>query len=416
MTIATPTLADLTSATLAGNGIFDVLMRANKAHLDEQYDKGRIKGTEYATVYLGSLQQVLNTSVQFLLAKDRTGLDAQLVEQQILLAQVEVSKATAELAIVEANLAKVPLELAQLTAQTAQVTQQTSNLVAEALNIPKQGTVLTNQAAQIAQQTANLVSEELGIDAKTAQISQQTANLTAEALNIPKQGLQIEAQTALSGQQKTNLVAEELNISKQGTVLTNQGLQIAQQTLNLVSEELLTDAKTAQTTQQTTNLTAEKLGIEAKTLLVDEQAKTEQARNFINPLDPTKSGSIEQERRVLIAQECKLKGEFDNLQSNLMKTAQETQLLTWKVTTEKSQTSAIGVDDNSVVGKQKLLYAAQTGGFVRDAEQKAAKIMVDSWNVRRTTDETGTQGNTTNTLDDAAVGRAVTRLLSGVGA
>jgi hypothetical protein len=98
-----------------------------------------------------------------------------------------------------------------------------------------------------------------------------------------------------------------------------------------------------------------------------------------------------------------------------LKTAQETQLLLWKTNTEKAQTVALGVDDNSVVGKQKLLYAAQTSGFQRDAEQKAAKVMVDSWNVRRTTDE-GTTANGTNNLDDASVGRAVDRLLSGVGA
>ena len=255
MTIAAPTLADLTSATLGGNGIFDVLMRANKAHLDEQYEKGRIKGTEYATVYLGSLEHVLSAAVQFLLTKDKIGLDAQLAEQQILLAQVEVSKANAQ--------------LAQITAQTE---------------------------------------------------------------------------------------------------------------------------------------------------LITEQKQSEALRNFIHPSDPTQSGSIEQERHVLIAQECKLKAEFDVLQESKLKSAQETQLLTWKVVTEKAQTSAVGVEDNSVVGKQKLLYAAQTGGFVRDAEQKAAKILVDSWNVRRTTDETGTQGNSTNVLDDSGVGRAVLKLLQGVGA
>ena len=73
------------------------------------------------------------------------------------------------------------------------------------------------------------------------------------------------------------------------------------------------------------------------------------------------------------------------------------------------------MDDNSVIGKQKALYGAQTEGFTRDAEQKAAKLMVDSWNVRRTTDE-GTVADSTNMLNDAAVGRAVNKLLSGVGA
>jgi hypothetical protein len=73
------------------------------------------------------------------------------------------------------------------------------------------------------------------------------------------------------------------------------------------------------------------------------------------------------------------------------------------------------VDADSVVGKQRLVYAAQTSGFTRDAEQKAAKVMVDSWNVRRTTDE-ATSANGTNNLDDGSVGRAVSKLLAGVAA
>jgi len=41
-----------------------------------------------------------------------------------------------------------------------------------------------------------------------------------------------------------------------------------------------------------------------------------------------------------------------------------------------------------VIGKQKDLYTAQTTGFARDAEQKLAKIMSDSYAVRRTTNDT----------------------------
>jgi hypothetical protein len=89
--------------------------------------------------------------------------------------------------------------------------------------------------------------------------------------------------------------------------------------------------------------------------------------------------------------------------------------LNQKKVTERAQTVGDGVDDNSVIGKQKLLYAAQTSGFTRDAEQKAAKLLVDSWSVRRTTDE-GTVADGTNMLNDATVGRAVNKLLAGVGA
>ena len=273
------TLNDLTLATLDGTGVFDVLMRANKAHLEAEYSKNRIKGSEYATVYLGSLEAVLNSALQFLLQKDKIALEAQLIEQQILLAQVEVIKANAQ--------------VLQTQAQTELVKQQTANALAE------------------------------------------LAILQANALKIPAEIAHLQAQTAMVGQQKANLVLEADNIPKQGA--------------------------------------------------------------------------------VLVGQKCKLDAEFDLLKTTNLKTAEEQALLAWKTTTEKAQTTALGVDDNSVIGKQKALYGAQTEGFTRDAEQKAAKLMVDSWNVRRTTDE-GTVADSTNMLNDAAVGRAVNKLLSGVGA
>lgn len=207
---ATPVvLADLTTTTLEGTGVFDVLMRANKAHLESEFNKGRIKGTEYATVYLGSLEAVLRASLEFLLQRDKVNQEVKLLEQQ----------------------------------------------------------------------TANAVLEG----------------------------------------------------------------------------------------------------------------------------------------NVLVAQECKLRAEYDVLMLTKQKTIEETNLLLWKTNTEKAQTTSGIASNDSVIGKQKELYAAQAAGFARDAEQKAAKVMVDSWNVRRTTDE-ATVADGTNQLNDAAVGRAVGKLLSGVGA
>lgn len=257
--MAVLTLAELTETTLNGTGVFDTLMRANKAHLEAEFSKGRIKGTEYATVYLGSLETVMRASMEFLLQRDKNKLEAELLAQQILLAQVKVLQAEAELAILQANLTKVPAEIAQLTAQTALLTQQKTNAQATLLNIPKEGLVLDGQ-------------------------------------------------------------------------------------------------------------------------------------------------------------KCKLDAEFDLLQSEKLKSTSETALLTQKNATERAQTVALGVDDNSVVGKQKMLYQAQTEGFARDAEQKAAKLMVDTWNVRRTTDPDAADINSTNQLTDASVGRAVAKLLGGVGA
>lgn len=210
------TIEEVTQGTLEGSGVFDTLMRANKVHLAAEFAAGRIKGTEYATVYLGSLEAVMKASLEFLV-------------------------------------------------QRAQI-------------------VLLDKQALQAQQT--------------------TANLVLTSNNIPKEGL------------------------------------------------------------------------------------------------------------VMDATVCKLKAEFDLLVTDNLKSVQETALLTQKVVTEKAQTMSVGVDDSSVIGKQKALYQAQADGFKRDAEQKAAKVLIDTWNVRMTT----TPDVTHSVVDDVTIQSVVTKLMSGVGA
>lgn len=237
-------LAELTTTSVDGGGAIDVLLRTVKAHLDVQFKEGRLKGPEYATVYLGSMELAIQSGLTFLLNQRKNDLEAQLLQKQIDLATKQIEKTEAEI-------------------------------------------------------------------------------------------LTVAAQTALISQQRTNLLAEALNIPLQGT--------------------------------------------------------------------------------VLVATECKLRAEFDLITQQTTKTSGEISLLAQKTATERAQTQTVGVDADSVVGKQKALYQAQTSGFQRDAEQKAAKVLVDTWSVRRTTDE-ATAANATNKLDDATVGRVINSLLTGVGA
>lgn len=382
------TIANLTQATVDGTGVFDVLMRANKAHLEAEFAKGRIKGSEYATVYLGSLQAVLQTAFQYVLQENKVNQDILVMEKQILLlqSQIEMTNQQKANAIIEGTV--LTNNAAKITAETAHLTQQTSNAVIEGANLTKHG---------------------LMVDAQKAQVAQQTTNLVAEALNIPKQGSKIDAdtaqataQTALVTQQRLNVIDELLTATAQRTKLAADAAHIAGQT--------------SMVAQQTTNLVSEELAIDAKTALLTEQLQTEQARNYIHPTDPLLSGNFEQERRVLVGQKCKLDAEYELLQREELKSAAEIILLGQKNETEKAQVLALGVDADSVVGRQKALYVAQTNGFSRDAEQKAAKLMVDTWNVRKTTDPDAADINASNKLIDTNIGRAIEKLLTGVGA
>lgn len=286
-------ISEFSQAQLDGTGTFDVLMRAIKGHIDEEFKNTRLKGPEYATVYLGSLNLAMQQGLQFLLNKRKNDLEAQLLAEQIQLTRAQVAVAEKQIEITDAELA---IKQAQVRIAEAEVEIAEAKLV----NIPKEGALLDAQAAHTAQQTSNLVAEKLSVEARTA--------------------------------------------------LTNQ------QVLNAVVEG-----------------------------------------------------------KVLQAQECKLKVDYQVGLSTVLKIDEEAELLKQKTATEKAQVSPTGVDANSVIGKQKGLYQAQTDGFARDAEHKAAKLMTDTWSVRRTTDE-GTVADATNMLYDTAIGRAINKMLAGVGA
>lgn len=258
------TVDELTTETVAGTGVFDRLMRAGAAHLEHEFLKGRIKGPEYSEVYLGTMQNVLSTSVDFLTRSRLESLQALKLQQDVVLGKVEVFKARAQLEVLKVEIYKARMEAEKTKAELVIALQQ---------------------------------------------------------------------------------------------------------------QEL----------------------IRAQTLVAYQQALNEA-----------------QQRRVLVATECKLRAEFDLVRSNTLRTDAETELVTQKRATELAQTQGTGVTLDSVIGRQKALYQAQADGFKRDAEQKAAKIMIDTWSVRRTTDETGTQPSTDNRLRDTDIGIAVSKLLAGL--
>lgn len=121
---------------------------------------------------------------------------------------------------------------------------------------------------------------------------------------------------------------------------------------------------------------------------------------------------IEKEIEVMDKQICKLDAEFDVLQEQRGKVAQETSLLGQKIATELAQIDGTNVDEVSVLGRQMALHKAQTDGFKRDAEQKAASIMVDTWKTAKAVDA-GVTVEGTN-LHNESIGEVISILKSGL--
>ena len=67
---------------VTGDGTFDKLMGSVNAQIDNQFNMGRIKGTDYATVYLGAMQSVISQSMQFELQEKQAEAQTELLKVQ----------------------------------------------------------------------------------------------------------------------------------------------------------------------------------------------------------------------------------------------------------------------------------------------------------------------------------------------
>ena len=105
--------------------------------------------------------------------------------------------------------------------------------------------------------------------------------------------------------------------------------------------------------------------------------------------------------------------QLDLMAEQLEQAKAQTAYYEQRTITEKAQTSAGVAATGSVIGTQVALMNKQADGYDRNAEQQAAQIITNTWNVRRQTDE-DTSANTTNKLDDASVGKVISKLAAGI--
>jgi hypothetical protein len=246
-------------------------------------------------------------------------------------------------------------------AQAELTRAQTCNTVADRLNIPKQGALLDAQTLNTIKQV-EIATAEIAI--KTQQVLESIENVSiarAKLVNIPKEGSLLDAQVS--------------NATKQG---------------------LLVDVQKAEVTAQIDGIVADILNKPKQGALLDQQVVLAQA----DAINKVREGVV--------------------LDRQADKTHAEELLLRHKSITENAQyddnvTDIVGatIAVTGVINKQKLLYKAQTDGFARDAEQKLAKIMADTWNIRRSTDSGLTTAGTG--LEDTNIQSVIIKAQSGIG-
>jgi hypothetical protein len=211
---------------------------------------------------------------------------------------------------------------------------------------------------------------------------------------------------------QVDIAIAEIEIKQQQVLVSIEEVEIARAKLvNIPKEGALIDAQISHTTKQGLLVDVQKAEVAAQTdgIIADIENKPKQGALLDQQVVTAQADAINKVKEGIV------------LDRQAGKIQAEELLLTHKGITEQAQygdnvTNIIGaaVAVAGVVGKQKLLYAAQTAGFSRDAEQKLAKIMADTWNIRRSTDSGLSTAGTG--LEDSSLQAVIAKAKTGIGA
>ena len=320
-----PDVSRLTTASVDGTGVFDILMRSAKQHLLEEYNADRVTGDEYTKLYLGTMTAVMQTAVQYILN----------VQQE--------EKIQADIALVRQ---KTVTELAQ-----------TDDDIPVGLGFNGD----TNVEGLVALEKEKLRQSGLLVDAQIAQAQ------TSEALI----GQQIVTELARTSDDFTQAAVAGHGFNTSNLLQGLLELEKATAEQKLVTELANTsDTKPADLGLMT--------GTTVITGLMDVQKKKAEAEN------------------ALLAQKTNTE------------LAQTSDMVKVGAPYLNTSTTVTGV-----IGTQNALYAEQTEGFTRDAEQKVLKMVLDAWGIAAANQVAVRSAH--NGLDDPSLLSVLNKARAGIG-
>lgn len=225
--------------------------------------------------------------------------------------------------------------------------------------------------------------------------------LSQEATNLSNQfaalQLEIANQDLIMKAKQLEMMDKELEIKDKQLVQMEQQIQMGEKQLAMMDQDaVIKDKQIEQMDLQSAQITAQTqlTSNQAAKVLVDTELTTANIAN------------AEKQLEVSTAQIAKITADTEL-------TGKQDALITQQTKTEQAKIldTVDGVVVAGVVGKQKDVYTAQTKGFKDSALQAATKTMIDTWSVRRTTDDTLPPYNATKLFDDN-IGNAVTAMFT----
>lgn len=212
-------IGKLTEGIVNGEGVFDQLMGSVNAQILDQFQSDRINSDNYGTVYLGSLQAVLQQSVAFLLSKDKAAYDAALSLTQI-------KKVIEETELIKA-------QLLYTEAQTDQIRQNISVSIDEQTLIPFQRDKLSQEILLMEGQVIKIGKENLLID-------NQISKMTEEIL-VLKQEVLVKEQDVLQSKSTIEKTDKEILLLSQQILNAQEGILKSKAEIGLLEQRKVTE-------------------------------------------------------------------------------------------------------------------------------------------------------------------------------
>lgn len=234
---------ELTEGKLDGNGVFDKLMKTFELHLEREYNKQRIRGTDYANAYIGLINNALNQVSNYALEKSKLPLELQLLEAQIHKTATDTIVATKQGGLIDAQIHKEMAQTEMLHLEMEYKFPKELALMEVEIAL-KEYELKYIKPIQLALQEKELAlrDKQLDISVKELAIKEQQLRLAEYELQVkaPAEVRSINAQADLYNQKVVTEKAQtDASVIGSGSVIDHNNKVLAQQAISYDNDSKL---------------------------------------------------------------------------------------------------------------------------------------------------------------------------------
>ena len=267
------------------SGVLDRILTTLQNNLKVEYDKGRIKGTEYSRLLLGTYDAALAQSITYILNKDMNMATTAKIKQETanletvnLLTLAQIRKIDAEIALMEDDLFNKDAKRALILANVDKVKKDTL-LVCEVIETEKlkhEGIKAETKLKVLAQSKAasdNLIAKEL--------VKQAVSGTIVAEKEAVISGIKVDlvAQELVNTKLKSELAIEQIGIAKTDGILKKKGVELADLSIVKAGVDITSATKDVELKESELLIKdVQRRGLEKDVLIKHEAIATEKAK------------------------------------------------------------------------------------------------------------------------------------------